>query len=72
MSCKFITIGVWSKSDNKNISRKSYGSATDEDIFECIDLILKIDFTLARIDFDVKAGSGKYEIYINMFYKGID
>ena len=68
-----IKIGVWSKSENKNIFSRSYVTTTDIDIFDSIDMILKnviedvlkIDYSLARIDFDVKAGAGKYDIYIN-------
>jgi hypothetical protein len=68
-----IKIGVWSRADNKNIFQQSYETATDIDIFDSIDLILKnvienvlkIDYSLARIDFDIKTGSEKYIIYIN-------
>ena len=68
-----LKIGVWSKSENKNIFTKNYETVTDVDIFDTIDLILKnviedvlkIDFSLARIDFNIKSGAEKYEIFIN-------
>ena len=68
-----IRIGVWSKADNKNVFTKSYETATDIEIFDSIDLILKnviedvlkIDYSLGRLDFDIKAGSEKYDIFIN-------
>jgi uncharacterized protein YkuJ len=68
-----IKIGVWSKSENKNIFNKSYVTATDEDVFDSIDLILKniiedvlkVNYSLARIDLYIRAGSEKYLIYIN-------
>ncbi len=68
-----LRVGVWSKGDDKNIFSKTYETPTDIEIFDCIDMILKnvvddvlkIDFTLARIDFDIKPGPENYEIYIN-------
>jgi hypothetical protein len=68
-----LRIGVWSKEKNANIFTKSYDTTTDMEIFDTIDMILKnviegvlkIDFSLARIDFDVKTGIEKYDIYIN-------
>lgn len=68
-----IKIGVWSKAENKNVFTKSYTTGTDIEIFDTIDMILKnviegvlkIDYTLAKIDFDIKTGAEKYDIYIN-------
>lgn len=68
-----IKIGVWSKTDNKNVFTKSYETSTDVEIFDSIDLILKnviegvlkIDYSLAKIDFDIKTGAENYSIFIN-------
>ncbi|MGA2141186.1 MAG: hypothetical protein ABSG94_02090 [Brevinematales bacterium] len=68
-----IRIFVWSKADNKNIFSKSYETTTDIDLFDCIDTILKnvivdvlkIKYSLARVNFDINPGAEKYDIYIN-------
>ncbi len=68
-----ITMRVWSKKDNKNVFTKTYITSTDIEIFDTIDTILKdviegtlrINYSVAKINFDVKAGKERYDIFIN-------
>jgi hypothetical protein len=68
-----LSIGVWSKEKNKNVFSKTYVTGTDVEIFDTIDAVLKnvvenvlkIDFSLARININIKSGKERYDIYIN-------
>lgn len=68
-----VTLAIWSKESNKTIFTQKYNTTTDIDVFDTIDQmladivrgVLHVDFSLARIRFELNCGKGTYDIFIN-------
>lgn len=68
-----VGILVWSKAGNTNVFMKTYETSTNAGISGSVNLILhdiikdvlKTDYALAVLDFDVETGTDRYNIYIN-------
>jgi len=68
-----VGILVWSKAENTNVFMKTYEISPNSGVFGGVYLILqdvikdvlKTDYVLAELDFDIESGTGRYNIYIN-------